>query len=82
MAKKKKKNTEQAKRQAQTTPGKLTQFKEFVSESQVEMKKVTWPSRKETLQTSGVVLLFVAVLALFFSLVDVTLAKLIEAILP
>jgi preprotein translocase subunit SecE len=34
---------------------------------------VVWPSRKETLQTTGVVFLFVFVMALFLWVVDVGL---------
>ena len=81
MAKKKKKNLEQAKQHDQGVQGKIAQFKEFFDESQVELKKVTWPTRKETLQMSGTVLLFVAVLSVFLGLVDLTLASIIEAVL-
>jgi len=61
--------------------GKVEQLKEFVSQSQVELKKVTWPSRRETIATSAVVLVFVIVMSLFLGLVDLGLAKLIQAIL-
>ena len=35
-----------------------------------EAKRVVWPTRKETLQTTGVVFLFVFVMALFLWVVD------------
>ena len=42
----------------------------FSRESWEEAKRVVWPTRKETLQTTGVVFLFVFVMALFLWLVD------------
>ena len=62
-------------------PGKARQFKEYFDQSLVEMKKVTWPTQKETLATSAAVVILVLVMALFLGLVDVGLAKAIKAIL-
>jgi len=45
-------------------------FLAFSRESWEEAKRVVWPSRKETLQTTGVVFLFVFVMAFFLWLVD------------
>jgi preprotein translocase subunit SecE len=45
-------------------------FVAFARESWEEAKRVVWPSRKETLQTTGVVFLFVFVMALFLWFVD------------
>jgi preprotein translocase subunit SecE len=45
-------------------------FLAFSRESWEEAKRVVWPSRKETLQTTGVVFLFVFVMALFLWVVD------------
>jgi len=79
----KKKTKAEGKQEAPSTAvtGKVEQLKEFVSQSQVELKKVTWPSRRETIATSAVVLVFVIVMSLFLGLVDLGLAKLIQAIL-
>ena len=60
---------------------KAAQLKEFFDQSKVEMKKVTWPSRKETITTSVAVLVLAVVMAVFLGLVDLGLAKAIEAIL-
>ncbi len=54
-----------------TAPGK--QFYAYALESRDETKKVVWPTRKETLQTTGVVFAFVVVMALFLWLVDASL---------
>lgn len=42
----------------------------FVREVRAEMARVTWPSRKETLVTTGLVFLMVAIAAAFFFVVD------------
>jgi preprotein translocase subunit SecE len=42
----------------------------FVREVRTEMSRVTWPSRKETLVTTGLVFAMVALAAVFFFLVD------------
>ena len=43
---------------------------EFLQEVRAEAKKVTWPTRKETMVTTGMVLLMVFVASIFFLLVD------------
>lgn len=42
----------------------------FVREVRAEMARVTWPSRKETLVTTGLVFAMVTLAALFFFFVD------------
>ena len=42
----------------------------FVREVRSEVAKVTWPTRKETLVTTGIVLVMVFFTALFFFVVD------------
>jgi len=42
-------------------------------EAWVEVRKVVWPTRQETLQTTGIVVVFVAVVALVLWLVDMLL---------
>jgi preprotein translocase subunit SecE len=49
-------------------PGK--RFIGFAREGYEETKRVTWPSRDETLKTTGVVFAFVGVMALFLFVVD------------
>jgi len=52
-------------------PGK--QFAVFAGESVAEVKKVVWPTRKETLQTTAAVFAFVVVMAVFLWISDKTL---------
>ena len=53
----------------------------FGQESVVEARKVVWPTRKETMQMTGVVVVFVIVMALFLWLVDGTLTWLVKLIM-
>lgn len=50
-------------------------FWRFVLESRVELRKVFWPTRQETLTTTMVVLVFVVIAATFFWLLDLALAS-------
>ena len=52
-------------------PGK--QFAVFAGEAVEETKKVVWPTRKETMQTTAAVFAFVVVMAVFLWLTDKTL---------
>jgi preprotein translocase subunit SecE len=61
--------------------GGLTQIKgfvprsvEFVKEAWQELKKVHWPTRKETYSATVVVLVAVVVVAVFLGLVDLALS--------
>jgi preprotein translocase subunit SecE len=54
-----------------TGPG--GQFFAFGKESWAETKKVVWPTRKETFQTTGIVFLLVVVIAIFLWVVDASL---------
>ena len=45
-------------------------FAAFSRESWEEAKRVVWPTRKETLQTTGVVFAFVFIMAVFLWMVD------------
>jgi preprotein translocase subunit SecE len=54
-----------------TVPGR--EFAVFAGESIAEVKKVVWPTRKETIQTTAAVFAFVLVMAVFLWLSDKTL---------
>lgn len=62
-----------------TSPGQ--RLAAFGSEAIVEAKKVVWPSRKETMQTTGAVFAFVVVMAVVLWLVDFAVGKMIGALL-
>ncbi len=54
-----------------TGPGQ--QLIAFGRDTQVEVKKVVWPSRQETIQTTGVIIAIVVVTALFLWILDMLL---------
>jgi len=54
---------------------------QFVSQAKAELKKVTWPTRKQTLASTGVVMVIVAIMALYLGIIDLILAKLVKFIL-
>lgn len=45
----------------------------YAREAYEELRRVVWPSRKETLSTTGIVFAFVVVMALFLFVVDKTI---------
>ena len=47
---------------------------EFVRQVRQETRKVTWPSRRETMISTAMVFVFVIIAALFFFLVDQVLS--------
>lgn len=59
-----------------SAPGKT--FFAFAQESVAETKKVVWPTRKETFQTTGIVMAFVFVMAIFLWAVDASLGWLVQ----
>jgi preprotein translocase subunit SecE len=54
---------------------------QFIREVRQEGAKVTWPTRKETLVTTGMVFVMVFLAAIFFFLVDLILSGTIRQIL-
>ena len=59
---------------AKTSPAK------FIQEVRSETSKVVWPTRRETLLTTVMVMILSAVAALFFFLVDLLLNYGVQAI--
>ena len=52
--------------------------RDYLRDVVAELKKVVWPSRKETLGSTAVILVIVALSGLFLGLVDVVLSKLLH----
>jgi preprotein translocase subunit SecE len=60
---------------------KFESLKQFLREVKTELKKVTWPSRKDTLSGTVIVLVTVFVIAFFLGVVDSGLSNLIKMVL-
>jgi len=54
---------------------------QFFREVRVELAKVTWPSKKQTIGSTAVVIVFVFVIAFFLGIVDIGLSSFIRLFL-
>lgn len=54
---------------------------QFLEESWQELKKVHWPSRKETYAATLVVIILVILISVYLAIVDLGLTKAIQAII-
>ncbi len=54
---------------------------QFLREVKIELSKVAWPSRKQTIASTAIVIVFVFLIALFLGVVDVTLSSLIRLVI-
>jgi preprotein translocase subunit SecE len=54
---------------------------QFLREVKTELKKVTWPSRKDTLSGTVVVLVAVIIIAVFLGIIDFWLSSLVKLLL-
>ena len=59
----------------------MQNVKTFLESVRVELGKVTWPTRKETMATTGVVIVIIFLISFYLGLCDVVLAKLMRLIL-
>jgi preprotein translocase subunit SecE len=60
-----------------TTPAGQRSFV-FMGESVAEARKVVWPTRKETIQTTMVVFVLVVIMAAFLAVVDIGFAYMVQ----
>jgi preprotein translocase subunit SecE len=58
-----------------TGPGRMV--REYLTESQFELRKVVWPTRDETLRTTLVIIVVVIILSILLGLIDVMLKWLV-----
>ncbi len=54
---------------------------DFLGKVKSELKKVTWPTKKETFSSTQVVIILTLILALYFWLVDSGLSAMIQLML-
>jgi preprotein translocase subunit SecE len=84
----KKKNLAMAKKEAERRPGKegaaskyVRIALQFLREAKMELKKVKWPTRKELLASTAVVIALVLLVSFYLGLIDFGLIKMIKAII-
>ncbi len=61
--------------------GLYKQSIDFLRDVRSEVKKVTWPTRKETLASTSVVIIAVVIIAIYLGLVDLGFSKLVGSII-
>ncbi len=58
--------------------GPLERAKQFLYEVKIEFKKITWPTRKETVGTTVAVISFTLFVSFYLGLVDAILSKIVQ----
>ncbi len=58
----------------------FTRAVQFLREVKIELKKVTWPSRKQTMGSTLVVIVLTIIISLFLGIVDMGLSTVIRAV--
>ena len=61
--------------------GYIEKSRQFLRESKMELKKVKWPTKKELMGATAVVIFLALLMALYFGIVDFCLIKIIKAII-
>jgi len=59
----------------------LQKIQAFFQEVSVELKKVSWPTRQQTLNATAVVIAVSFIVAFFLGMVDVVLARIVGSIM-
>ena len=59
----------------------LAKTRNFIEEVKLELGKVTWPTRKETIGTTWVVIVIVLLISFYLGACDLALTKLMRLIL-
>lgn len=62
-------------------PNPIVRLTRYIEASKAELRKVTWPTAKETKKTTLVVLAFIGIMAVLLGLIDLGLSSLIRTIL-
>ena len=60
---------------------RIAQFKQYLVDVRSEARKVVWPSRKDTTQTTIVVFGMVILVSLFLWVVDALLALVVQSVI-
>jgi preprotein translocase subunit SecE len=54
--------------------------KTFLTDVRVELKKVSWPSRQDTIASTGVVVVVVLIISFYLGFIDVLLSRMVSSI--
>jgi preprotein translocase subunit SecE len=59
----------------------IERARQFLAGSKVELKKVTWPTPKQTLASTSIVIIVVIIVSVFLGIVDFGLTKIVKLVL-
>jgi preprotein translocase subunit SecE len=59
----------------------IEKARQFLAGSKVELKKVTWPTPKQTLASTTIVIIVVIIVSTFLGIVDFGLTKIVKLVL-
>ena len=62
-------------------PGEKRGLMKFLKDVRIEMGKVTWPTRKDLMQSTLVVLVAVAIAAAYTSVLDFGFSKIVDVVI-
>lgn len=63
-------------------PGKLfRKLINFLKEARSELRKVTWPNRKQLISSTIVVIITVTIVAVYLGIIDLAFSKIVTMIL-
>ncbi|HJX30446.1 MAG TPA: preprotein translocase subunit SecE [Thermodesulfobacteriota bacterium] len=54
---------------------------QFLNGAKAELKRVTWPNKKQTLASTSVVIIIVFIVAIYLGIIDYILARIVKWIL-
>ena len=74
--------TKEVEEERMSPTGWVQSTRQYFLDVRSELRKVTWPQRQEAVGGTIGVLIIVGVITLVLGVVDLTLAKLLELILP
>lgn len=64
--------------QAAKKPGLFSKIAKYFRETKAELKKVSWPTKTQLLHNTLIILVFIAIVTIILSVLDVGFAKLFQ----
>jgi preprotein translocase subunit SecE len=58
----------------------IQRIKTYISETRVELKKVTWPSRQDLIDSTRVVIIATLIMTVFVGFIDQVLSRIIKLV--
>ena len=59
----------------------LQKIKDFIKEVSIELKKVSWPTRQQTVAATVVVIVVTIIVSFFLGVVDIVLGRIVGSIM-